>query len=276
MTHAEAGNPAENATGAGFACSGSLSEQEIAATAMRAEELGYTSLWITVLRDVTDPAAVLEAALGSSTRIEVGLGVVPLDAFRASELGAALANIPRRAIVGLGVGLHHRGAAEFWRNGAEQFRALAPQVRIAVGAYGRGVLHVGGEVADSVLLNWMTRERVRWAQAHLDAGARSAKRPTAPRPIFVYVPSAAGPAAARQIRETRDALRRHQYHRRHQDALEDVDSVGVSITSDGGRALLPSYGYDAVSIVFPIGDASRSQREALLEAFAPATRQTTP
>ena len=47
----------------GFACSGALAVAEIAATAREAEELGYSCVWITVIRDVTDPVQVLEAAL---------------------------------------------------------------------------------------------------------------------------------------------------------------------------------------------------------------------
>jgi alkanesulfonate monooxygenase SsuD/methylene tetrahydromethanopterin reductase-like flavin-dependent oxidoreductase (luciferase family) len=256
----------------GFVCSGALPLAEIADTAAEAEALGYSSLWITVLRGTTDPAAVLDAALGATERVEVGLGLVPLDAFPAAQLAPAVATAPGRAIVGLGVGLRHDQAATLWQAEAAEFRARAPRVRIAVGSYGPLVLRAGGSCADAVLLNWMTPERVRWAARQVDSGAHAAGRPHPPRPIYVYVPTAPGEDGADQIAGALQALARYEYHRRHQALIGPAATLGITVvlSSDASPPPVPSFGGEAVSVVSPTGQTTREQRQMLLRACAPS------
>jgi alkanesulfonate monooxygenase SsuD/methylene tetrahydromethanopterin reductase-like flavin-dependent oxidoreductase (luciferase family) len=255
----------------GFACSGALAASEIADTAAEAEALGYTSLWITVLRGITDPAAVLEAALGASRRLEVGLGLVPLDSFPGAELAEQLAGAPTRALISLGVGMRHIGAASFWHAQAADFRAGAPGVRIAVGSYGPLVLRAGGALADTVLLNWMTPERVRWALEQVDAGALAAGRERPPRPAYVYVPTAVGKDAPTQLAGALHAMARFDYHRRHQAALSPDAALGVAVDlATAEPPQRPSYGPDTVPVVNPTGETTRVQRDALMRALAPA------
>ena len=258
------------AGGRGFACSGTLAVSEIADTAAEAEALGYTSLWITVLRGITDPATVLEAALEASARLEVGLGLVPLDSFSGAELAEQLAGAPTRALVGLGVGMRHDGAASFWRAQAADFREGAPGVRIAVGSYGPLVLRAGGARADAVLLNWMTPERVRWALKQVDAGALAAGRERPPRPAYVYVPTAVGKDAPTQLADALHAMARFDYHRRHQATVSPDAALGVAVDlATAEPPQRPSYGPDTVPVVNATGETAREQRNVLLRAFAP-------
>jgi alkanesulfonate monooxygenase SsuD/methylene tetrahydromethanopterin reductase-like flavin-dependent oxidoreductase (luciferase family) len=256
----------------GFVCSGALPLTEIADTAAEAEALGYTSLWITVLRGTTDPGAALNAALGATERVEVGLGLVPLDAFPAARLAPAVAAAPGRAIVGLGVGLRHDQAATFWQAEAAEFRSRAPHVRIAVGSYGPLVLRAGGSCADAVLLNWMTPERVRWAARQVDAGAHAAGRAHPPRPIYVYVPAAPGEDGADQIADALQAMAQYEYHRRHQALIGPAATLGMTVvlSSDASPPPVPSFGGEAVSVVNPTGQTTREQRQMLLRACAPS------
>jgi alkanesulfonate monooxygenase SsuD/methylene tetrahydromethanopterin reductase-like flavin-dependent oxidoreductase (luciferase family) len=261
-------------TDVGFACSGTLSIPEIAEMAAEAEDLGYTSVWITVLRDVTDPVAALHAALGATETIVVGLGLVPLDAFPAAHLAPALGGLAARAIVGLGVGLHHRGAASFWRAEAAELRSSAPDVRIAVGSYGTRVLREGGRAADAVLLNWMTPERVAWALRQVDDGARAAGRARPPRPAYVYVPTGVGPDARDHLRAALNGLAAHDYHRRHQARIGDTGPLGLTVSATtADPPEVPAFGGGTSSVVLPTGPITRAERRLLMRACRPRWRR---
>jgi alkanesulfonate monooxygenase SsuD/methylene tetrahydromethanopterin reductase-like flavin-dependent oxidoreductase (luciferase family) len=253
----------------GFVASGALSIDEIAESAALSEELGYRCFWVTVLADKTDPSEVLAAALAATSDIEVGLGLLPLDAFPGAESGRQLATIADsgRVTVALGVGRHFSAAAMFWLAEATAFRAAAPNLRIAVGSYGPRVLRAAGTVADAVLLNWMTPERVEWAVAQVDSGAVDAGRPV-PRPVYVYLSAATGPGARPAIDASLESYRAYAYHRRHQAALGGA-TVGVVADSpaDVEPALAP-FG-DAVAVINPVGCTDWQGRERVLRLFQP-------
>ncbi len=250
----------------GFACSGTLAAAEIAATAHEAEELGYRCVWITVIRDVTDPVQVLEAALEATTTLEVGLGLVPLDAFPAGQLAPRLAHVPGRALVGLGIGQHQHEAPAFWRDGAATFRRLAPDVRICVGSYGAKVLRAAGPWVDAALLNWMTRERVDWAQRQLNI-EREARPPC---PLYVYVPAAIGAGGADRLREARVTMARYPYHGRHQASLGASAPEVLAVDRREASPTLPDFGTNAIPVVNPTGPSSHADRRDLLWCCRPS------
>jgi alkanesulfonate monooxygenase SsuD/methylene tetrahydromethanopterin reductase-like flavin-dependent oxidoreductase (luciferase family) len=251
----------------GFACSGTLAVAEIAATAREAEDLGYTCVWITVIRDVTDPAHVLDAALQATSTLEVGLGLVPLDAFPAGKLAPRLAHVPERAIVGLGVGQHQRDVPGFWRDGASAFRRLAPDVRICVGSYGAKVLRAAGPLVDAALLNWMTPERVDWARRQLSTDRNALP----PCPLYVYIPAAIGAGGANRIGEARIAMAQYPYHRRHQASLGSSAPEVLMVKRPESRPALPDFGANATPVVNPTGPSSHAERRNLLWSCRPCT-----
>ena len=251
----------------GFACSGTLAAAEIAATAREAEDLGYSCVWITVIRDVTDPVHVLDAALQATSTLEIGLGLVPLDAFPAWKLAPALERVPERAIVGLGVGQHQRDAPGFWRDGALTFRRLAPDVRIGVGSYGAKVLRAAGPLVDAALLNWMTPARVDWAQRQLS----TERGGLAPCPIYVYIPAAIGAGGAARIRQARAAMAQSEYHRRHQASLGSSAPEVLTVQRPESRPALPDFGTNAIPVVNPAGPSSQADRRNLLWCCRPCT-----
>jgi alkanesulfonate monooxygenase SsuD/methylene tetrahydromethanopterin reductase-like flavin-dependent oxidoreductase (luciferase family) len=261
----------------GFACSGSLSPTAIAEAAGTAERLGYANFWITVLRERTDPVAVLEAALSATTGIEIGLGLVPLDAFNPAAFAQRLHDLPPRTIIGLGVGRTRLGAPAVWRSGAEAVRREAPELRIAVGSYGRGVLRAAGAIADAVLLNWMTPSQAAWAGTQFDAGSRTAGRFVTDRPRFVYVPAAIGQGATDRLSEARQAMAHYDYFQRHQAALGDETPVGIAVDPAAtGRVQLPDLGRGTRSIIHPIASMNEEQIAQLMHVFAPCVRQRAP
>jgi alkanesulfonate monooxygenase SsuD/methylene tetrahydromethanopterin reductase-like flavin-dependent oxidoreductase (luciferase family) len=87
------------------------------------------------------------------------------------------------------------------RDGVKALRAQL-QTRIVVAALGPKMCHLAGEVADGVLLNWVTPEHARRSADQVRAGAASAGR-TAPR-IFSYVRLAMGAAAMPTLRQEAD------------------------------------------------------------------------
>jgi Luciferase-like monooxygenase len=253
----------------GFACSGAIAAGDVARLAHAAEDLGFSSFWVTVLRDVTDPIAVLQAALGATAEITVGLGLIPLDAFAIAELAPCLGDAGRRAIIGLGVGRRRLAPDDFWTAGARRLRADAPRVRIAVGSYSPLVLRAGGALADAALLNWMTPARVRWAERQLDEGARAAGRGCGPSDSYVYLPTAIGGDAQRTIDAALTGMAGHGYHRRHQAAIGSTPSLGMAIqTGAGSDPSLPDYGPRTETVVWPLGQDVEVHR-AILESCSP-------
>jgi len=257
-------------SGRGFACSGGCSLGEISRAAREAEDAGYSSLWVTVLAGTTDPAAVLGAALGETDKIDVGLGLVPLDAFPASSLAEQLGGLSSRVILGLGVGRQASHRVELLTEAVSELRAVTPGVRLAVGSYGPRILRAAGAEVDAILLNWMTRERLGWATGQVDAGARAVRRPS-PRPIYAYVPVAVGPDAAEELDRAFDGIVRHPSQRRHREALPSGSSIGLSIDLTNPEPPPPAEVFDwpVVPIINPTGNSNDRERRALLQRFRP-------
>jgi alkanesulfonate monooxygenase SsuD/methylene tetrahydromethanopterin reductase-like flavin-dependent oxidoreductase (luciferase family) len=266
-------NRSRNRAPRGFAVSGALGVDVIAEFARRAEVSGYSTFWVTVLAGRADPIDLLSAATDATSTIEIGLGLVPLSAYGGASVAARAAGrgLPlTRTVVALGVGDRRRGAARFWRREASEFRREAPRVRLAVGGYGAGVLRAGGTIADAVLLNWMTPERIRWALARVDEGAAAAGR-TPPRPAYVYVSAAVGPDAAPRIDRALARMAAYDYHRRHQQEMAAASTVGAPVlTSADVPAALRPYGPPAVPVVMPVAATNGPELDLVMDTFAPA------
>jgi alkanesulfonate monooxygenase SsuD/methylene tetrahydromethanopterin reductase-like flavin-dependent oxidoreductase (luciferase family) len=248
----------------GFACSGGLAIREIAELASAAELRCYDSFWITVVRGVTDPVAVLRAALSATSCMDIGLGLIPLDAYEIDDVATRLSESGARAIVGLGVGGRREEVSRFWRDGAAQFRRNAPLIRIAVGGYGPQVLRAGGGYADAALLNWMTPDRVRWVRRELQRGARGAARTAVPDPVYVYVPTAVGEDAGATIGAALRELARYGYHRRHQTRLGANPQLGLALDpSATPRSQVPHYGPGTRTVIHPLRRDADSHRAIL-------------
>jgi alkanesulfonate monooxygenase SsuD/methylene tetrahydromethanopterin reductase-like flavin-dependent oxidoreductase (luciferase family) len=172
-------------------------------------------------------------------------------------------------VIGLGVGRRYDdGGPAFWAQECARLRERAPVARIAAAGYGPKLMRTAGGMADAVLLNWMTPERVRWATDLLDAGAAAAGRQR-PSPIYLYLSAAVGPGAAERIDAAMTAFRAYPYHRRHQDAMAATETVGIAVSQ--AEEIEPALGrYEGVvALINPIGEVSAQDRERLLEFFSP-------
>ena len=194
-----------------------------------ADALGYHSVW---LPEITDrDALVLAATLAPSAgRILLATGVVPLGS-RSLPLLAMAALTAGEASAGrlwLGVGAGHAEISGPWHDrrvpvGPAQMRTAVQELRalmagqpgdrrfrvrsygatpppVLIGGLSEGMMRVAGEVADGVLLNWVTVDRARGLAAAVRRSAERAGRDPATLTVASYLPVAVtgDPAPARR------------------------------------------------------------------------------
>jgi 5,10-methylenetetrahydromethanopterin reductase len=296
---------------------------DLAALARRGEDLGYRALFLPEVGS-RDTLAALTGLAGETRDILLGTGVVPLPSRAPRLLAAAAATVQERSggrlLLGVGTGPPGPGALERLRAAVSMLRTAlsgeaatlsdgtelrldlvperAPQIWIA--ALGPKAMRLAGEVADGVVLNWCTPERVGRAKGELAEGAAAAGRDPAAISVAVYVRAcleqdaaaalaavraAAGryasyPAYARQFASMglgEDAERSAAAHRheRPQDVSEhlvrEVCLVGEPSVAAGRLESYRRAGAD-LPVVYPVvlagGDAAASAR-VTLEALGP-------
>src|SRR5258705_6062404 len=188
-------------TAKGFAVFAGVSSEIIRASAREAEALGYRSFWVNHPGPV-DGLGSLAHAAAETRRVDLGVGVIPLhtrgpESIADGVRGHGLA--PERLL--LGVGSPNPEALKRVRDGVAALRAQL-STRLIVAALGPKMCRLAGEVADGVLLNWLTPEHARASADLVRAGAAAAKRP-APK-IFAYVRLAIGEAGRAKLAEEGD------------------------------------------------------------------------
>ena len=181
----------------GFAVFAGVAADIIRTCAREAEALGYSSFWVNH-PGATDGLASLGEAAKATRRIELGVGVIPLHTRGPESIAAGVRAqaLPLDRLL-LGVGSPNPGSLARVREGVAALRGEV-QTRIVVAALGPKMCRLAGEVADGVLLNWVTPEYARRSADLVREGAAAAQRP-APK-IFAYVRLAIGAAAHERLR----------------------------------------------------------------------------
>jgi alkanesulfonate monooxygenase SsuD/methylene tetrahydromethanopterin reductase-like flavin-dependent oxidoreductase (luciferase family) len=185
----------------GFALFAATAADVIRAAAREAEALGYTSFWVNHPGS-TDGLAALALAAGETRRVDLGVGVIPLHTRAPDSIvqGVRAQQLPLPRLL-LGVGSPNPKSLVRGRDGVAAQRA--PQTtRIVVAALGPKMCHLAGEVADGVLLNWVTPEYARRSADIVREGAAEAKR-KAPT-IYAYVRFALGAAGRARTADEAD------------------------------------------------------------------------
>lgn len=259
----------------GVGVEGALGPSAVAELAQLAEACGYASFWLNVFGADADPVGGLREALGRTSRIEIGVGLFPLDRFPAAELAPRLSQIGlamSRAIVGLAAGQAKQGVVSLTEQAIRAVRAASPACRIATGGYGPNMLALGGRLADAVLGNWLTPERLDWFLEQVQAGARGAGR--APPPLYLYHRAAVGRGAVHRLEAELAAYRRYPVHERHQAAMDNPDRIGVAANekSDVEREIAPYAGRCRL-VLRPLPERARDLDEwrSLVRFFAPSS-----
>jgi len=180
----------------GFALSAGVAPGVIRAAARTAESLGYDSFWVNYPAP-TDGLASLAQAAAETARVTLGVGVVPLHAVGPDAIAAGVkaTRLPVARLL-LGVGSPNPGALGRVRDGIASLRAHLP-ARLYVAALGPRMCQLAGELADGVLLNWLTPEHAGRSAAWVREAAAAAHRP--PPRLAAYVRVALGPDAARLV-----------------------------------------------------------------------------
>jgi alkanesulfonate monooxygenase SsuD/methylene tetrahydromethanopterin reductase-like flavin-dependent oxidoreductase (luciferase family) len=150
----------------------------VAELASVAERVGYASFWFNCAGPDAAPAVLLEAALGATDRITIGVGVVPLDAYPsaglASELVARSCDT-ERVIFGVGAGAERARSLGLVREGLVTLQDVLPRVRLSVGTSSPRMIALAAELADAVLLSMTPLTKVDAIEAGLDGAAPSGR-----------------------------------------------------------------------------------------------------
>jgi alkanesulfonate monooxygenase SsuD/methylene tetrahydromethanopterin reductase-like flavin-dependent oxidoreductase (luciferase family) len=187
--------------GRGFALHAGVAPEVIRAAAREAESAGYDSFWVNYPGAI-DGLASLAVAAGETERIALGVGVVPLHTHGPERIAADVRRhgLPVDRLL-LGVGSSNPGSLGRVGSGIAALRAdpSTRRARLVVAALGPRMCRLAGEVADGVLLNWLTPEHARTSTEWTRAGAAAAGRPT-PR-LLAYVRVAVGRAGAARLEQ---------------------------------------------------------------------------
>jgi len=187
--------------GLGFALFAGIAPEVIRACARESEARGYTSFWVNHPGS-TDGLAALAQAAAETRTVALGVGVIPLHTRGPESIvqGVRTTRLPLDRLL-LGVGSPNPQSLSRVRDGIAALRAQL-STRLIVAALGPRMCRLAGEVADGVLLNWLTPEHARRSADLVREGAAAAKRKTPT--IYAYVRLAMGAAAASRLAEEAD------------------------------------------------------------------------
>jgi 5,10-methylenetetrahydromethanopterin reductase len=172
------------------------------------DELGYGAVFLPEIAG-RDAIAALTGLADSAPRLLLGTGVVPMTSRRPALTAMGVATLQERsegrAILGLGTGRARAGALDELRAQVLEIRSrldamtdpdataglvLDRPVPIWIAALGPRAVALAGAIADGVLLNWCTPERVSEARARLEEAADDAGREPASITVAAYIRAA--------------------------------------------------------------------------------------
>jgi alkanesulfonate monooxygenase SsuD/methylene tetrahydromethanopterin reductase-like flavin-dependent oxidoreductase (luciferase family) len=172
---------------------------EVAVIAREGEALGYDAVLLPEITGTRDALATLVGIAGETESLGLGTGVIPMGP-RTSQLAAmAAATVQERSggrlVLGVGTGGSAPGALDRLRSYVSEIReALAASplplpapVPVWIAALGPRAVELAGEIADGVILNWCTPDRVAEARDAIRASAQAAGRAADAVMISVYV-----------------------------------------------------------------------------------------
>ena len=192
--------------------------KDLSAVVSAAEQAGYGALFLPEILG-RDALVTLGALAGETRGLRLGTGVLPMRSRTPRLTAMAAATVHERSggrlILGIGTGGSGRGALDELRATVEQVRTLlnghpdedgdqlsmvpGSPVPIWVSALGPRAMRLAGQIADGVILNWCTPERIAFAHARISEGAEAAGRDPAEVALSVYVRSWVGGDEAEAI-----------------------------------------------------------------------------
>jgi alkanesulfonate monooxygenase SsuD/methylene tetrahydromethanopterin reductase-like flavin-dependent oxidoreductase (luciferase family) len=239
--------------------------------AVAAEAAGYRTFWVNNPARA-DGIALLSEIAGVTSAIRLGVGVIPVDSFPPDEIMESLRRTglaQDRLTLGVGSSRPPSPLSRV-RQACERLDAETGAT-IVVGALGPKMLQLAGEVADGVLLNWLTPDYVPNSAALTIAAAEAAGR-ARPR-IDAYVRCALGPEALARLKAEADRYTAIPSYGAHFVRM-GVPAAGTAVVGDDPEAIqrgLAEYDgrLDEVVLRAIVSDESLASYRALLEAAAP-------
>jgi alkanesulfonate monooxygenase SsuD/methylene tetrahydromethanopterin reductase-like flavin-dependent oxidoreductase (luciferase family) len=204
--------------------------------AVRCAQLGYHSLWSND-EPVAPGLETLAHFAAAAPRLELGVGVLPLDRHQPVQIAAEIARFgldPAKLWVGVGSG-QLRAPIHLVQQAVAELRELLQEgTRIVVAAMRPRMCHLGGAIADGVLLNWMLPDQAAQARRWVHEGADQAGR--AAPVVASYVRVAVGAGARQRLRDEERCYRNiNTAHRQHFEAMDvRLGSVGVAASARPG------------------------------------------
>lgn len=213
--------------GLGVALRDPLPWEGFAAAARSAEALGAAAIFLPEIVG-RDAFAALMGLAGETSETLLGTGVLPMRSRTPLLTAMGAATVHERSggrlILGLGTGAVGAGALEELRSTVKEVRGLlrgqaaerkgrsmplglppTSEVPVWISAMGPKAFRVAGEIADGVLLNWCTPDRVTDARAAIAEGAQAAGRDPAQVTLGVYVRAWVGTDADAAMRVMKQA-----------------------------------------------------------------------
>jgi alkanesulfonate monooxygenase SsuD/methylene tetrahydromethanopterin reductase-like flavin-dependent oxidoreductase (luciferase family) len=144
----------------GFGVAGALDQALVQIIAARVEQAGYDAFWANDTPN-GDGLMALAAAAEVTSRVKLGVGVIPVDRQPADVILRKMRtlNLPAdRVVLGIGSGGLRKGGLARVREAAQQLSEESGAT-VLVGALGPKMCRVAGEAADGVLLNWLTPQQ---------------------------------------------------------------------------------------------------------------------
>ncbi len=273
--------------GAAFAVRDAWPWPTFEALVRQGEALGYRAVFLPEIAG-RDAFAALAALAGVTSELLLGTGIVPMTSRRVALTAMGAATVHERsgyrAILGIGTGAPKAGALDELEAQVSRVRslldpehdepvlALARPVPIWIAALGPRAVAAAGRVADGVLLNWCTPERVARARAQLREAAERAGRDPSAITVAAYIRAAVG-ADADDRRARRALAKAAGEYASYPAYRRQFESMGVGAAADAAAAAHASRGEPSLDEVAPLLDAvclSGASARAELEAFRDA------
>ena len=168
----------------------------------------------------------------AAPELRLGVGVVPLDRRPPEVIVADLERLGLpldRLRLGVGSGSETKRPLGLVRDGVGALRDRLPEARIFVAALGPRMTDLAGEIADGVLFNWATPDRLGAARARLEDAARRAGRDPRDVEVWSYVRTAVGTDARERLgREAERYAQGAAYGRQFREMGVPFDRVGLA------------------------------------------------
>jgi alkanesulfonate monooxygenase SsuD/methylene tetrahydromethanopterin reductase-like flavin-dependent oxidoreductase (luciferase family) len=227
----------------GYGIAGSLDHEIVEKVAAAVEGAGYASFWA---NDTPggEGLASMAAAARVTDKVDLGVGVIPIDRTSPKQIAARLGELGlplERVIVGLGSGGARTGAVELVRGAVVELKRLVP-VRVYVGALGPRMCRLGGEVADGLLLSWLTPGAARETAELVREAAEGAGRPT---PTLATYLRAALPEGEGRLRQEADRYAGYPAYAAHFSRI-GVPAFGTTLFGTGPEIQRQLAAFDGV------------------------------